>query len=62
MYTSRGVDVAYTEVDVRMKTASTPAKLQVQKKAFERVAASCHAVKRCIGMTTWVSRHLRSRC
>ncbi|KAF1939217.1 glycoside hydrolase [Clathrospora elynae] len=48
-----GVDVVYTEVDVRMNTPSTPAKLKVQADAFERIAKSCIAVKRCIGMTVW---------
>ncbi|CBX90572.1 similar to endo-1,4-beta-xylanase [Plenodomus lingam JN3] len=48
-----GVDVAYTEIDVRMNTPATPAKLQVQAAAYERIAKSCMAVKRCIGMTVW---------
>ncbi|RMZ67188.1 Endo-14-beta-xylanase 2 [Pyrenophora seminiperda CCB06] len=48
-----GVDVVYTELDLRMNTPSTPAKLQVQADAFERVAKSCIAVKRCIGITVW---------
>ena len=51
--TSFGVDVAYTEVDVRMNTPPTKQKLQVQADAYERIAASCLAVKRCVGMTTW---------
>ena len=53
--TKRGVDVAYTEVDVRMNTPPTRAKLKVQAGAYKRIAASCLAVPRCIGMTTWVS-------
>ncbi|KAL6154476.1 hypothetical protein ACJQWK_02109 [Exserohilum turcicum] len=48
-----GVKVAYTEIDVRMNTLATPEKLQVQADAFERVAKSCIAVKKCIGMTVW---------
>lgn len=48
-----GVDVVYTEIDVRMNTPSTPEKLAVQSAAFERIARSCLAVKRCIGMTVW---------
>lgn len=48
-----GVDVAYTEIDVRMNTPATPEKLKVQADAWERVAKSCLAVKKCIGMTVW---------
>ena len=48
-----GVDVAYTEVDVRMNTPATPEKLAVQAAAYERIAKSCLNVKRCIGMTVW---------
>ncbi|KAI8943834.1 hypothetical protein NX059_001807 [Plenodomus lindquistii] len=48
-----GVDVVYTEIDVRMNTPATPEKLELQAAAFERIAKSCLAVKRCIGMTVW---------
>jgi len=40
------VDVVYTEIDVRMNTPATPAKLAAQAKAYETVAKSCLAVKR----------------
>lgn len=36
-----------------MNTPSTPEKLKVQATAFERIARSCIAVKRCEGMTVW---------
>jgi endo-1,4-beta-xylanase len=48
-----GVDVVYTEIDVRMNVPATPEKLQVQADTFERIAKSCMNVKRCIGMTVW---------
>ncbi|KAF1954133.1 endo-1,4-beta-xylanase-like protein [Byssothecium circinans] len=48
-----GVDVAYTEIDIRMNTPATPEKLEVQAQAYQRVAAACLAVKRCVGMTVW---------
>ncbi|KAL6708295.1 hypothetical protein ACN47E_003219 [Coniothyrium glycines] len=48
-----GVDVAYTEIDLRMNVPSTPAKLQAQADAYERVAKSCLAVRKCVGMTVW---------
>lgn len=53
--TALDVDVLYSEIDVRMNTPCTAAKLQTQAAVYERIAASCLAVERCIGMTTWVS-------
>ncbi|KAF2622107.1 glycoside hydrolase family 10 protein [Macroventuria anomochaeta] len=50
---NEGVDVVYTEIDVRMNTPATPEKLKVQADAWERIARSCIAVKRCVGMTVW---------
>ena len=55
LFTSAGVDVAYTEVDVRFNTPATPAKYKVQADAYSRVTKSCLAVKRCVGITLWVS-------
>jgi len=51
--TSRGVDVAYTELDIRMITPATPAKLAVQAAAYDRVTRSCMTNARCIGITLW---------
>ncbi|KAF1994481.1 glycoside hydrolase family 10 protein [Amniculicola lignicola CBS 123094] len=48
-----GVDVAYTEIDLRMNTPATAAKLAVQARFYESVAKSCLNVKRCVGMTVW---------
>lgn len=48
-----GVDVVYTEIDVRMVTPATPEKLKVHAQAWDRIARSCIAVKRCVGMTVW---------
>lgn len=56
-FTSNDVDVVYTELDLRMNTPPTPAKLAEQAIGWERVAKSCLANARCIGMTTWVSLH-----
>ena len=53
LYTDLGVDVAYTELDIRMPLPETSEKLQVQSAAFARVAASCIAVPRCVGITLW---------
>ena len=57
-FTKLGVDVAYTEIDARMNTPPTPAKLQLQADVYERIATSCLNVKRCIGMTVWVRNAL----
>ncbi|KAL8349017.1 hypothetical protein RB598_002008 [Gaeumannomyces tritici] len=53
LYTDLGVDVAYTELDIRLTLPSTAEKLQVQAAAYQRVVASCIAVKRCVGITLW---------
>lgn len=50
-----GVDVAYTEIDIRMNTPSNAQKLQQLADAYARVARSCMNVPRCVGMTIWVS-------
>lgn len=55
MYTDLGVDVAYTELDIRMNTPATQAKLKVQADAYGRVFGSCMANPRCVGITLWVS-------
>jgi len=48
-----GVDVAYTELDIRMRTPSSSQKQQALADAFGRVARSCLNVKRCVGITLW---------
>jgi endo-1,4-beta-xylanase len=53
-YADLGVDVAYTELDIRMRTPSNAQKLQAQADAYARVAQSCLNVERCVGITLWV--------
>jgi len=53
--TRLGVDVVYTEVDVRMNTPLTAAKNAAQKAVFNDIATSCLNTARCIGMTVWGS-------
>jgi endo-1,4-beta-xylanase len=55
LYTDLGVEVAYTELDVRFTTPATPAKLKAQADAYARVVQSCINVKKCVGITIWVS-------
>lgn len=48
------VDVAITELDVRMPTLpATPATLAQQKKDYITVISACKAVSRCVGVTLW---------
>jgi endo-1,4-beta-xylanase len=53
MFTDLGVDVAYTEVDIRMNTPSNAAKLQAQAKAYGDMMGSCIDNPRCVGFTVW---------
>jgi endo-1,4-beta-xylanase len=57
-----GVDVAYTEIDIRMKTPSNAQKLQALADAYGRVARSCINVPRCVGMTIWVRQTYQIKC
>ncbi|MFJ8669107.1 endo-1,4-beta-xylanase [Streptomyces sp. NPDC093600] len=48
-----GVDVAVTELDIRMRLPATEAKLAQQKTDYAAVIRACLAVKRCTGVTVW---------
>jgi endo-1,4-beta-xylanase len=48
-----GVDVAITELDVRMQTPSDASKLQQQASDFAAVVNDCLGVTRCVGITVW---------
>lgn len=51
--TALGVEVAITELDVRMELPVTPEKLEQQKKDYKTVIAACKAVRGCVGVTIW---------
>ncbi|KAH9860469.1 hypothetical protein J1614_011800 [Plenodomus biglobosus] len=55
-YADLGVDVAYTEVDIRSKTPTTSQKLEDAAAAWARVAQSCLNVPRCVGLCSSVDR------
>lgn len=48
-----GLDVAVTELDIRMVLPATDAKLAQQKADFKSVVGACVAVTRCVGVTVW---------
>ena len=48
-----GVDVAITELDIRMTVPPTTAQLAQQKAEYKAVTAACVAVSRCEGVTVW---------
>lgn len=49
------VDVAYTEIDIRMNLPPTEEKLKVAAEDWSNVVGSCMALDRCVGITVWVS-------
>lgn len=49
-----GLDVAITEMDVRINSPGTPAqRLEDQRRVYEGVARACRAQPRCTSFTTW---------
>ncbi|GJE91539.1 glycoside hydrolase family 10 protein [Phanerochaete sordida] len=52
-FAAQGVEVAITELDVRMTLPSTPALLAQQKTDYNSVITACMNVKACVGVTTW---------
>ncbi|KAI0734101.1 endo-1,4-beta xylanase [Irpex lacteus] len=52
-FTALGVEVAVTELDIRMTLPSTPALLAQQKTDYTTVISACQAVKGCVGVTVW---------
>jgi endo-1,4-beta-xylanase len=52
-YADLDVDIAYTEVDIRMRTPANSQKLQAHADAYSRLIGSCMDVDRCVGITVW---------
>jgi endo-1,4-beta-xylanase len=48
-----GLDVAFTELDVRMQLPADSAKLATQADYYKQVTQACLAVTRCVGITVW---------
>ncbi|KAK1147529.1 hypothetical protein N8T08_000871 [Aspergillus melleus] len=52
-YTALGVEVAYTEIDVRMETPATDAKLAQQSTDYQNLVQACVETSKCVGFTIW---------
>lgn len=48
-----GLDVAVTELDVRMQLPADAAKTATQSSYYRQVTEACLAVERCVGITVW---------
>ena len=53
-FTKLGLEVAITELDVRMTLPATSDDLAQQADYYRNVIAACRAVKGCVGATVWV--------
>jgi len=51
--TALGIEVALTELDIRMTLPSTDTLLAQQATDYQTVVSACNAVEKCIGITVW---------
>ena len=52
-FAALGIEVAITELDIRMTLPSTSALLAQQQKDYQTVISACKAVSACVGVTLW---------
>ena len=52
-FVALGVEVAITELDVRMTLPETAALLEQQKADYQTVVSACQSVSGCVGITVW---------
>ncbi|KAL5485662.1 hypothetical protein ACEPAI_6703 [Sanghuangporus weigelae] len=52
-YADLGVEVAITELDIRMTLPADSTKLQTQRNNYQTVIAACKQVSACVGVTIW---------
>ncbi|KAI0648972.1 glycoside hydrolase superfamily [Trametes meyenii] len=52
-FTALGLEVAITELDIRMTLPATAALLSQQQKDYQTVVQACTNVKGCVGVTIW---------
>ena len=52
-FTALGVEVAITELDIRMTLPATTQLLQQQQTDYQNVISACKNVANCVGVTVW---------
>ncbi|KAI1796951.1 endo-1,4-B-xylanase A [Ganoderma leucocontextum] len=52
-FTALGLEVAITELDIRMPTPASQANLAQQQKDYQSVTQACMNVEGCVGITVW---------
>lgn len=52
-FVNLGVEVAITELDIRMTLPATQTLLAQQQRDYQTVIHACKAVSRCVGVTVW---------
>jgi endo-1,4-beta-xylanase len=52
-FTNLGVEVAYTELDIRTNTPASSSALQQQATDYGSVITACKNVPKCVGVTLW---------
>ncbi len=59
-FAALGVDVAVTELDLRMRLPPNARSLATQAADYAAIAGACRATPRCVGVTTWGITDARS--
>ncbi|KAJ7126332.1 glycoside hydrolase superfamily [Mycena epipterygia] len=52
-FTALGIEIAVTELDIRMTLPATTALLAQQQTDYNSVVSACKAVAKCVGVTIW---------
>lgn len=52
-FTKLGIEIALTELDIRMPLPATQEMIAQQRRDYETIVSACNALKRCIGVTVW---------
>ncbi len=52
-FTALGLEVAITELDIRMPTPASQANLAQQQRDYQSVTQACMNVEGCVGITVW---------
>lgn len=53
-FADMGLDVAVTELDVRLEEPENKANLAAQSEVYKNTTAACLLVDACVGITVWV--------